>query len=100
MPFLYVAKNIKYSSVSRNKPNVESWWLIQEFIELECSEETYKSSHVFVDRKNKRAYLNEEDIPIKCIFDTQIYSVTPDDDYFDPSMEKRTNNFYNRIFPQ
>ena len=46
------------------------------------------------------ATFNEEDIPIKCIFDTQIYSVTPDDDYFDPSMEKRTNNFYNRIFPQ
>lgn len=89
MPYLYVAKNPKYSIVSRNKPNVEKWWIIQDFIELECSEETYKSDHVYVDRKNKKAYSNEKEIPIQ-IFNrssSQFYIVTPDNDYYDPAME-------------
>lgn len=89
MPFLYVAKNTKYSSVSRNKPNVQDWWIIKEFIELECSEETHSSNFVFIDRKHKKAYSNETDIPIEYSFhrDCKIYSVTPDDDYYDPAME-------------
>lgn len=88
MPILYVAKNPKYASVSRNKPNITDKWLIQEFIELECSEETYASSHVFVDRKNKKAYSDEKDIPFQYVYKNNhpIYSVTPDDDYFDPSI--------------
>lgn len=88
MPTLYVAENPKYSLVSRNKPNIKDYWEIKNFIELDCSNETYEASHVFVDRKNKKAYCHEIEIPIKDIWhkDNKIYCTIPDDDYYDPSM--------------
>lgn len=89
MPKLYVAKNPKYSSVSRNKPHIKDCWIIKEFIVLDCSEETYKADYVIVDRKNKKAYSDIKDVFNEYKYDIpygSIYSVTPDDYYYDPSM--------------